>query len=47
MLLQHKYILDILNLVVMTSCKPVDTLVFTLKVIILPNNLFFDPTRFH
>jgi hypothetical protein len=47
MLLQHKYILDILTWADMTSCKLVDTPVFTSKVIILPNNLFFNPTWFY
>jgi hypothetical protein len=47
MLRQHKYILDILTRVGMTSCKPVDTSVSLLKVTILPDNSFSDPTRFH
>jgi histone deacetylase 1/2 len=47
MLRQHKYILDILTWVDMTSCKLIDTLVFTSKVDILPDALFSDPTRFH
>ena len=47
MLRQHKYILDILTRASMTSRKPVDTLIFTSKVTILPDPLFSDPTRFH
>jgi hypothetical protein len=47
MLRLHKYMFDILTRAGMTSCKPVDTLVSPLKVIILPDNLFSDPTRFH
>jgi len=31
----------------MTSCKPVDTPVSPSKVILLPDHLFSDPTRFH
>jgi hypothetical protein len=46
MLRQHKYVLDILTRAGMTSCKLIDTLVSTLKVPILPDNLFSDPTRF-
>jgi len=46
MLWQHKYILDILTRVGMTSCKLVDTLISTSKVTILPDPLFSDPTRF-
>jgi len=46
MLHQHKYILDILIWVGMTSCKPVDTLVSPLKITILPDTSFSDPTRF-
>jgi hypothetical protein len=47
MLRQHKYILDILTRARMTSCKPVDTLISHLKVIILPDTSFSNPTRFH
>jgi len=47
MLRQHKYILDILTWVDMTSCKLVDTLVSTSNVEILPDALFSDHTRFH
>ena len=43
---QHKYILDILTRARMTSCKPVDTLISPLKVTILPDTSFSDPTRF-
>jgi hypothetical protein len=46
MLRQHKYILDILTRAGMTSCKPVDTLVSSSKVTLLPDHSFFDPTRF-
>jgi hypothetical protein len=46
MLRQHKYILDILTRARMTSCKPVDTLISPLKVTILPDTSFSDPTRF-
>jgi hypothetical protein len=46
MLCQHKYILDILTRARMTSCKPVDTLISPLKVTILPDTSFSDPTRF-
>jgi len=45
MLCQHKYILDILTRVGMTSCKPVNTLISTFKVTILSNPLFSNPTR--
>jgi len=44
MLRQHKYILDILTRAGMTSCKPVDTPVSPLKVTILQDNSFSDPT---
>ena len=47
MLRQHKYILNILTRASMTSCKHVDTLISTSKVIILPYSLFFDPIWFH
>jgi len=47
MLRQHKYILDILTRVGMTSCKPVDTSVSPLKVILLSDHSFSNPTRFH
>jgi hypothetical protein len=47
MLPQHKYILDILTRVGMTSCKPVDTSVSPLKVILLSDHSFSNPTRFH
>jgi len=47
MLQQHKYMFDILTRAGMTSCKPIDTLVSPLKITILPDNLFSDPTRFH
>jgi len=47
MLRQHKYILDILTLAGMTSCKPVDTPVSPSNVTLLPNHSFSDPTRFH
>ena len=43
-LCQHKYILDILTRVGMTSCKPVDTPVSLSKVILLPEHSFSDPT---
>jgi len=46
MLCHHKYILDILTWASMTSCKPVDTPISPLKVTILPDNLFSNPTRF-
>jgi hypothetical protein len=46
MLHQHKYILDILTRAGMTSCKPVDTPVSPLKITILPDTSFSDPTRF-
>jgi histone deacetylase 1/2 len=46
MLRQHKYILDILTRMGMTSCKPVDTPISTSKVIILSDPLFSDPIRF-
>ena len=46
MLCQHKYILDILTRAGMTSCKLVDTQVSPLKVTILPDNSFSDPTQF-
>jgi hypothetical protein len=46
MLRQHKYILDILTQVGMTSSKPVGTLIFTSKVTILPDPLFSNPTQF-
>jgi len=46
MLFQHKYILDILTRASMTSCKLVDTQVSLLKVTILPDNPFSDPTWF-
>jgi hypothetical protein len=46
MFCQHKYILDILTRAGMTSCKLVDTQVSPLKVTILPDNSFSDPTRF-
>jgi len=46
MLRQYKYILDILTRAGMTSCKPVNTLVFPSKVIVLSNNSFYDPTWF-
>ena len=44
MLRQHNYILDILTRASMTSCKPVDTSVSPLKVTILPDHSFSDPT---
>jgi histone deacetylase 1/2 len=44
MLRQHKYILDILTRVDMTSCKPVDTPVSPSKVTLLPDHSFYDPT---
>ena len=47
MLRQHKYILDILTRAGMTSCKSVDTPISTFKVTVLPDSLFFYPTRFH
>jgi len=47
MLRQHKYILDILTRAGMTSSKLVDTLVSPLKVTILLDTSFSDPTRFH
>jgi hypothetical protein len=43
MLWHNKYILDILTRAGMTSCKPVNTP----KVIVLPDCLFSNPTRFH
>ena len=46
MLRQHKYILDILTRAGMTSSKLVDTLVSPLKVTILLDTSFSDPTRF-
>jgi len=46
MLRQHKYIVDILTRAGMTSSKPVDTLVSLLKVTILLDTSFSDPTRF-
>ena len=46
MFCQHKYILDILTRASMTSCKLVETQVSPLKVTILPDNSFSDPTRF-
>jgi hypothetical protein len=46
LLRQHKYILDILTRTGMTSCKPVDTLIFTSKVTILPDPLFSNSTQF-
>jgi len=46
MLCQHKYIIDILTRVGMTSCKPVDTPIFTSKVTILPDPLFSDLIQF-
>jgi len=45
MLHQHKYILDILTRVGMTSCKPFDTLVSPLKITILPDTSFSNPTK--
>jgi len=47
MLRQHKYTLDILTLVGMLSCKPVDTSISTSKATILPDLLFSDATHFH
>jgi len=44
MLHQYKYIIDILTRAGMTSCKPVDTPVSYLKVTILLDNSFSDPT---
>jgi len=44
MLRQYKYIIDILTRASMTSCKPVDTTVSHLKVTILLDNSFSDPT---
>jgi hypothetical protein len=44
MLRQHKYILDILTRADMTSCKLVDTLISTSKVIVLSDFLLSDPT---
>jgi histone deacetylase 1/2 len=41
-----KYILDIFTWADMTFCKPVDTPVSTLKVTILPDVLFSNPTQF-
>jgi len=41
MLRQHKYILDILTRAGMTSWQPVDTLIFTFKVTMLLDFLFF------
>jgi len=46
MLCQHKYIIDILTQVGMTSCKPVDTLVSPSKVTILLDTSFSNPTSF-
>jgi hypothetical protein len=46
MLCQHKYIIDILTQVGMTSCKPIDTLVSPSKVTILLDTSFSNPTRF-
>jgi hypothetical protein len=47
MLWKDKYILDILTRVDMSSCKPVDTLISTLKVTMMLDYLFPNPTRFH
>ena len=47
MLQQNKYILDIVTRAGMTSCKLVDTLISTSKVIVLPNCLFSNPIWFH
>jgi hypothetical protein len=46
MLCQHKYIIDIFTRAGMTSYKPIDTPVFTLKVTILLDVLFSNLTRF-
>jgi hypothetical protein len=46
MLRQHKYIIDIFTRAGMTSYKPIDTPVFTLKVTILLDVLFSNLTRF-
>jgi len=44
---QHKYVLDILSHVGMSSCKPVDTPASVSKLDIQSTNLFSDPTCFH
>jgi hypothetical protein len=41
-----KYILDILHRAGMSSYKPIDTLISTFKVTVLPDYLFSDPTQF-